>query len=137
MKYLAFSMYDDWNFFWASSLGWNLWSPRFCKTSVQALLVFRVFVREVRCRYALMLFVLFLLDHLMFCLCIVCLVFWLLCGIGIFFADPIYLVFCKSFTFYRHVLLWLGKPFMILLNIFSSICCDKCHDPKYLRRGNG
>jgi hypothetical protein len=67
------------------SLGWHLWSLREHQTSVQSLLVFRVFIEKSGIiLIGLLLIVTWLLVLF---LCSVCFVFWLLCGDGTFFVP--------------------------------------------------
>jgi hypothetical protein len=70
---------------------------RVCTISVQALLAFRVFIEMssiILTGLPLYIPCPFLLKLLIFYLCSVCLLIWLLYGKGTFFLHPIHLVFC-------------------------------------------
>jgi hypothetical protein len=94
------NLMSSWNILFSPSLvikwnlAWHLWPLRVCSTSVQA---FRVSIVKIMCNSngsAFICYLFFPLQLLIFFLCSVCLLLWLLCGKGAFFSSPIYFVFC-------------------------------------------
>ena len=79
------------------SLDWHLWFLRVYSSAVLFLFSFRASVEKSGIIFIILLYVLWPkpLPLLMFFLCSLSLVFWLLCDMGTFFSDPICLVFCR------------------------------------------
>jgi hypothetical protein len=91
-----------------SSQGWYLCSLRVCMTSAQDLLAFIVSDEKsgvilIGCLY--MLLEIFPLLLLIFFLCLVHLVFSLLCDGKDFFSGPVYLKFCRLLICHGHFFL--------------------------------